>query len=1230
MAGRQLTLGDLVYQLGFSNEEEFVRELDRLMGRAEREAEEGGRDAGQGWQQQFKATFSGAALGSFLGTALSQAFSGALHAAQQFAKDSVREFATYEQGLLQLKLAGVENLTAVEERIEALSRQTRVFSRTDISQAIGQLVKAGYDADTAFALVEQGALGAASEVNAATLEFGDLGTTSVQLGNILRALQLDTSQTGRVMDVLAKAAQDSNLDVSELVDIVARVGPTARLAGLEIEDLAAMAAVLSNNGMEAAQIGTGLRSVLNSLIQPPATVRKQFDALGLTLVDQNGNVRDFNEVLDALGELTESGGAGLQTLAGGMDTFALATATGLGSASGTVQQFRTDLEDAEGAAQRLADAMRDSAAGSAAEMEARLANARVELGDKLVPVLVNLNETVLPTLVDWLENVIELWTDWHFLLTGTTPALQRAQEQFEGQFGPGELEVLEHIQELRQQRAALEREKADILAGVGMGGPGAVDDDDRLFVAEVLDPEIAAIDEQIRQRQAYFRSLRQQNQAAKGVPGADPDASENLADANDDLADSNRNLNRSIEERPKDPLIEDAGRIQRDLQRLKLGFDQGNLSMREYVEHVQAHVRRLDGLYAQATDPEQTLAILRARQAALQEIQRVMGDGRPPSDILGVPDAGGLAGQPTRRPESEAELRRMLEEADQRRAEQEAMLARLRRDAIQAAAEWDQRLNDEIAANQRLQQESQGRVQVIKNQARGVYDSVSEALRSGNTGLMREALQLVDDFAGRFGERWAEALFGPLRDLLQQEIGEFEAAMARAMSLDEAIAADRTEVDGLQADADASRTRREQRAGRVETLVDRALASGDREQIQLAFDAIERFRRDFGEAWTEALFEESAKALDAAVARLEGEAFRLQQEYVQQSLARLNLGPPVDSDYVGIVDRARGEVVRLTEAQRELGEATRDDVRAALEDQVTSIERLLPNVEEGSERYYELVAALQAARQALADLNAEVAANTMPDLTDESSVRAAARAVEAEIANIQAQIASGPDAALLAALEGRLAFLQSLLQVLGQAMADFDRAAQDAADTRAIEQQADAMAGRLIGIAESFPRAIVQGIESGDIGAALQNALGGAADFFLDMMLDAILGPIKEQLAAAIAESLAAKAAGDAVGGAAGAAGGLAALGPAGIALGGLALVASMFIGASQARSRQAEASRRDVQRTVSGAPSITYNLNAHVNVSSQADFGDPAFHSRWRAETEALVIALLRKVRTT
>src|SRR5690554_781754 len=182
------------------------------------------------------------------------------------------------------------------------------------------------------------------------------------------------------MDVMARAAQDSNLDVSDLVDIIARVGPTAKLAGLEIEDLAAQAAVLANNGMEASLIGTGLRSVLQSLINPSGAMKGQLDALGISLVDGNGNLRDFNEVLDGLHELTQRGGEGLQILTQATGSYGSTAAASLGSASETVKEFRSNMEQAEGTAQELADTMRNSAAGAAAEMKARIGDARAELG----------------------------------------------------------------------------------------------------------------------------------------------------------------------------------------------------------------------------------------------------------------------------------------------------------------------------------------------------------------------------------------------------------------------------------------------------------------------------------------------------------------------------------------------------------------------------------------------------------------------------------------------------------------------------------------------------------------------------------------------------------------------------------------------------------------------------------------------------------------------------------
>ena len=57
--------------------------------------------------------------------------------------------------------------------------------------------------------------------------------------------------------------------------------------------------------------------------------------------------------------------------------------------------------------------------------------------------------------------------------------------------------------------------------------------------------------------------------------------------------------------------------------------------------------------------------------------------------------------------------------------------------------------------------------------------------------------------------------------------------------------------------------------------------------------------------------------------------------------------------------------VRLAEAQRSLGTATREDVTAALRDQIAVARRLLGVVEEGSDLYYELVDALRDAQKSL-------------------------------------------------------------------------------------------------------------------------------------------------------------------------------------------------------------------------------------------------------------------------
>ena len=390
----RVRLDDLVYRLGFENEEEFLRALERLADRAEREMRDSGEQAGRGFGEAMRV-----GLGAAIGTFAAMGFRDALAEVQRFAADSIGAFARFEQGLIQLKIAGVQNLEEVRRQLRAISEESRVFSEVQVSQAVGELVKQGFAAAEALELVRQGAHLAKSEVDPLTGSFADLGDVGVMLGQVMRAVGADFSQAAHIADVLAQAAQDSALSITSLVDAVARVAPTATAAGISLEETAAAIAILSNAGISAEVSARGLRSVINALIDPPATVRREFERLGITLIRADGTARSLTEVLRNLARVAERGPQGLQLLARGMDTFAVNVAAKLGQTADEVERFSRALEDAQGAAKRLGDEVADSTTGDLNALRAAVENLKVAFGEGLAPVLGTFLEyTLIPLL----------------------------------------------------------------------------------------------------------------------------------------------------------------------------------------------------------------------------------------------------------------------------------------------------------------------------------------------------------------------------------------------------------------------------------------------------------------------------------------------------------------------------------------------------------------------------------------------------------------------------------------------------------------------------------------------------------------------------------------------------------------------------------------------------------------------------------------------------------------
>ena len=152
----------------------------------------------------------------------------------------------------------------------------------------------------------------------------------------------------------------------------------------------------------------------------------------------------------------------------------------------------------------------------------------------------------------------------------------------------------------------------------------------------------------------------------------------------------------------------------------------------------------------------------------------------------------------------------------------------------------------------------------------------------------------------------------------------------------------------------------------------------------------------------------------------------------------------------------------------------------------------------------------------------------------------------------------------------------------------------------------------LTNIAMSFPRALHTGIKDGDLGSALENALGSASDFFIGRMIDGIVGPIAQNLAKSLAGSL-----GSGLGGSL-LSGGI------GLALGlGGALLGRLF------GSRPKPAAERAADRRASSSSTPAITLNATVNMTNTFDTGidDPVTVAKLRSIASETTVELLERL---
>uniref|UniRef100_A0A6H1ZA05 Putative tail protein n=1 Tax=viral metagenome TaxID=1070528 RepID=A0A6H1ZA05_9ZZZZ len=222
-----------------------------------------------------------------------------LFAAVEFPVESIKNFAQWEQAMK--NAAAVSEYTADEMlKLEVVTKRvgaTTAISAKEAAEALLEFAQAGIDATRA-----QAAIPIAAQMVVATQE--DMKTAVSALTTVMQVWKLEAHEVVSAGDAIAVAMAESKLKVADLSTIFNYLASSAQLAGLSVQDVSAVIAVLSKAGAKASTIGTGLSTAMMEFIKMQPRLVKQIEKVGLTIQDV---IVPQNNFLDVMIKLKNAG-----------------------------------------------------------------------------------------------------------------------------------------------------------------------------------------------------------------------------------------------------------------------------------------------------------------------------------------------------------------------------------------------------------------------------------------------------------------------------------------------------------------------------------------------------------------------------------------------------------------------------------------------------------------------------------------------------------------------------------------------------------------------------------------------------------------------------------------------------------------------------------------------------------------------------------------------------------
>jgi len=292
----------------------------------------------------------------------------------------------FEQSIARLGAitrSGDDALLGLEQTARRLGETTQ-FSASEAASAMTFLGMAGFKTNEIISATP-------GMLNLAQAAGSDLAGTADIASNILSGFSLKADEMGRVGDVLSATFTTSNTTLQMLGDTLKYAAPVASSAGASIEQVAAMAGLLGNVGIQGSMAGTALRAAFLRLSAPPKVAADALANLGVEVKDLDGNLRSVPELLQELAKATEGLGSAKRAEAikqiFGSEASAGLTELLKQAGSGALDSYIQQLQQAKGTADTMAKKMSATTAGSLKRLGSALESVAISIGSLLLPTI---------------------------------------------------------------------------------------------------------------------------------------------------------------------------------------------------------------------------------------------------------------------------------------------------------------------------------------------------------------------------------------------------------------------------------------------------------------------------------------------------------------------------------------------------------------------------------------------------------------------------------------------------------------------------------------------------------------------------------------------------------------------------------------------------------------------------------------------------------------------------